>query len=64
MVIGGFWPKSANHRKSRTNYERCRQEDGMEELANFVREIDMRSVDPSANLREALDIDSMDFLIL
>lgn len=33
-----------------------------EELGNIAPEIDMESVDPSANLRDALDIDSMDFL--
>ena len=32
------------------------------ELRNIAPEIDMNSVDPSADLREALDIDSMDFL--
>lgn len=33
-----------------------------EELGNIAPEIDMNLVDPSADLREALDIDSMDFL--
>jgi len=33
-----------------------------EELNNVAPEIDMTSVDPAADLREALDIDSMDFL--
>jgi acyl carrier protein len=33
-----------------------------EELGNIAPEVDMESVDPSADLREALDIDSMDFL--
>jgi len=33
-----------------------------EELNNIAPEIDMASVDPAADLREALDIDSMDFL--
>ncbi len=33
-----------------------------EELNNIAPEIDMATVDPSADLREALDIDSMDFL--
>lgn len=33
-----------------------------EELGNIAPEIDMTSVDPSADLREVLDIDSMDFL--
>jgi acyl carrier protein len=34
-----------------------------EELGNIAPEIDMNSVDPAADLRDALDIDSMDFLI-
>lgn len=33
-----------------------------EELNNIAPEVDMARVDPSADLREALDIDSMDFL--
>lgn len=33
-----------------------------EELGNIAPEIDMNSVDPSLDLREALDINSMDFL--
>ena len=33
-----------------------------EELNNIAPEVDMQSVNPSADLREALDIDSMDFL--
>jgi acyl carrier protein len=33
-----------------------------EELNNIAPEIDMTGVDPAADLREALDIDSMDFL--
>jgi acyl carrier protein len=33
-----------------------------EELANIAPEMDLRSLDPQADLREALDIDSMDFL--
>lgn len=33
-----------------------------EELGNIAPEIDMSAIDPSADLREALDIDSMDFL--
>ena len=33
-----------------------------EELGNIAPEIDMKSIDPLANLRDALDIDSMDFL--
>lgn len=34
----------------------------MEELGNIAPEIDIGTVDPAADLREALDIDSMDFL--
>lgn len=33
-----------------------------EELGNIAPEADLRTLDPSADLREALDIDSMDFL--
>jgi len=33
-----------------------------EELSNIAPEIDIASVDPTADLRESLDIDSMDFL--
>ena len=33
-----------------------------EELGNIAPEIDLAIVEPSADLREALDIDSMDFL--
>ena len=33
-----------------------------EELGNIAPEVDLRTLDPSADLREALDIDSMDFL--
>jgi len=33
-----------------------------EELNNIAPEVDITSVDPTADLREALDIDSMDFL--
>jgi acyl carrier protein len=33
-----------------------------QELGNIAPEIDLASVDPAADLREALDIDSMDFL--
>jgi acyl carrier protein len=33
-----------------------------EELGNIAPEIDFAGVDPAADLREALDIDSMDFL--
>jgi acyl carrier protein len=33
-----------------------------EELNNIAPEIDMTTVDPAADLREAIDIDSMDFL--
>jgi acyl carrier protein len=34
----------------------------LEELGNIAPEIDMQTLDPAADLREALDIDSMDFL--
>lgn len=34
----------------------------LEELGNIAPDIDLQKVDPSADLREALDIDSMDFL--
>lgn len=33
-----------------------------EELSNIAPEADLASIDPAADLREALDIDSMDFL--
>jgi acyl carrier protein len=33
-----------------------------EELGNIAPEIDLQKVDPCIDLREALDIDSMDFL--
>jgi acyl carrier protein len=33
-----------------------------EELNNVAPEVDMASVNPAADLRDALDIDSMDFL--
>jgi acyl carrier protein len=33
-----------------------------EELGNIAPEIDLAAVNPAADLREALDIDSMDFL--
>ena len=33
-----------------------------EELGNIAPEIDLQKVDPAADLREALDINSMDFL--
>jgi acyl carrier protein len=33
-----------------------------EELSNIAPEFDLARVDPAADLREALDIDSMDFL--
>jgi acyl carrier protein len=35
-----------------------------EELNNIAPEADLAAVDPAADLREALDIDSMDFLNL
>lgn len=34
----------------------------LEELGNIAPEADLHSLDPKADLREALDIDSMDFL--
>lgn len=33
-----------------------------EELGNIAPEADLKTLDPGADLREALDIDSMDFL--
>jgi acyl carrier protein len=33
-----------------------------EELNNIAPEVDLTTVDPTADLREAIDIDSMDFL--
>jgi len=33
-----------------------------EELNNIAPEVDMASIDPGADLREVMDIDSMDFL--
>jgi acyl carrier protein len=33
-----------------------------EELNNIAPEIDMSGIDPAADLRETMDIDSMDFL--
>ena len=33
-----------------------------EELNNIAPEVDMAGIDPKADLREAIDIDSMDFL--
>ena len=33
-----------------------------EELGNIAPEMDLQKLDPGADLREALDIDSMDFL--
>lgn len=35
-----------------------------EELGNLAPEADASAIDPEANLREALDLDSMDFLNL
>ena len=35
-----------------------------EELSNIAPEADLVSIDPAADLREALDIDSIDFLTL
>ncbi len=34
----------------------------IEELGNIAPDVDLATVDPNADLREALDIDSMDFL--
>jgi acyl carrier protein len=34
----------------------------LEELNNIAPEVNVASVDPTADLREAIDIDSMDFL--
>jgi len=34
----------------------------LEELSNIAPEADLQTLDPAANLHEALDIDSMDFL--
>jgi len=36
----------------------------LEELGNIAPEMDLKRLDPSDDLREALDIDSMDFLNL
>jgi acyl carrier protein len=33
-----------------------------EELGNIAPEVDLASIDPAGDLREAIDIDSMDFL--
>jgi acyl carrier protein len=33
-----------------------------EELGNIAPEVDLASIDPASDLREAIDIDSMDFL--
>ena len=33
-----------------------------EELGNIAPEVDLASIDPAIDLREAIDIDSMDFL--
>ena len=33
-----------------------------EELGNIAPEVDLKTIDPEANLREALDINFMDFL--
>jgi len=35
-----------------------------EELNNIAPEVDLTTIDPAADLREAIDIDSMDFLNL
>jgi acyl carrier protein len=34
----------------------------LEELSNIAPEADLQALDPAANLHDALDIDSMDFL--
>jgi acyl carrier protein len=34
----------------------------LEELNNIAPEVDLAGIDPAADLREALDIDSLDFL--
>ena len=34
----------------------------LEELSNIAPEADLKTLDPAADLHEALDIDSMDFL--
>jgi acyl carrier protein len=34
----------------------------LEELSNIAPDVEMTAIDPSADLREELDIDSMDFL--
>ena len=36
----------------------------MQELNNIAPEVDLANIDPAADLREAVDIDSMDFLNL
>ena len=36
----------------------------LEELNNIAPEVDLATIDPAADLREAIDIDSMDFLNL
>lgn len=36
----------------------------LEEINNVAPEVDLATVDPAADLREAIDIDSMDFLNL
>jgi acyl carrier protein len=36
----------------------------LEELGNIAPEADLATIDPTTDLREALDIDSMDFLNL
>ena len=58
-------PGSAGYYRSRKNYE----QDGIrkilqEELANIAPEADLQKLNPSADLREALDIDSIHFLNL
>jgi acyl carrier protein len=53
---------------SETNPRKILQEElskiVQEELSNIAPEVDLATVDPAADLREAIDIDSMDFLNL
>lgn len=53
---------------SETNLRMIMQEElgkiVQQELNNIAPEIDLSTVDPAADLREAIDIDSMDFLNL
>ena len=51
---------------SETNLRKILQEElsklVQEELNNIAPEVDLATVDPAADLREAIDIDSIDFL--